>query len=188
MSRSGWFHGRVRSHACQSAMIAARSPSPNSRIFIAGSLILARRGARHPWPRLDRRIARQAPFGPGTVIDGHRRMAEEVQAKSDGASGHTGAAARHHRALEVDTRALEQVAQRIGRQHRLGLRIDELIVRQVEAARDASRAAAGPALGDAALEARRGTRVEYLLVLGREVGAQLRLVASRPSLEARGEA
>src|SRR6266436_3869846 len=114
-------------------------------------------------------------------------MSEKVQSECQGAGRNARAATRHHRALEIDAGALKQLTQRLRRQQRLGLWVGDLIVREVEAPGDPPRAASRPTLRHAPLEAWCGTRIEHLLLPGREVGTQLCLAAHQPAVEARSE-
>src|SRR5258708_18408069 len=115
-------------------------------------------------------------------------MADEVEAEGEGTGGDAGAATRHHRAGEIDAGSFEQAAQALSRQQRFVGRVGQLVVRQVEAAGNASGSSTRPALDDAAGEARCGAGIEHLLFLARQVGADLRLVAYQPAIEARAEA
>src|SRR5580658_6430220 len=111
--------------------------------------------------RGDGRIARKAPFGPGTVINGDVGPAQEVEAEDERASGDTGAAARHHRLAALEPRSGEARGERFGRQHRPGLRIDQLVIGEIDAAGDVAAPQARPRLFRGTGEAAAGARGDH---------------------------
>src|SRR5690242_15949236 len=135
----------------------------------------------------DRRIARQTPFGPRSVIDGGIGPAEEMETESQRAGSDTRAAAGDDRLATLQPGRREPRGKRLGGEQRARLPVGQLVEGQVEAAGDMARAQARPRLLGAALETGAGPRVDHLLALCREIAEHLLLVAHQERVEPRGE-
>src|SRR6185437_12177886 len=135
----------------------------------------------------DRRVARQAPFGPGAVIDGGVGPAEEVEAEGQRAGGDARAAAGDNRPAALEAGRREARGKRLGGEQGPRRAVCQLVEGQVEAARDMARAQARPRLLGAALEAGAGARVDHLLARRRQIAEHLLLVAHQERVEPCGE-
>src|SRR5882757_8483830 len=110
-----------------------------------------------------------------------------MKAEGEGAGSDTRAAARYHGLVALDAGTDETFLDLGGGQQSAGFRIGERVIGEVVAARNVTRAQTWPWLRRRSGKARRGARIDHLLLQLGNVGQHLGAIAHQRLVELRGE-
>src|SRR5262245_45674288 len=99
-------------------------------------------------------------------------MPDQMQGEGERARGHTRTATRDDGPVEIDPRLVEQAGEGFGAAKLMRLRLGDLVIREIAAARNVPATEAGPRFFGNPVKPARGPGIDNLLPPGRQIVEQ----------------